>query len=141
MLNRNIVAKAITDYIENQWYSDVAWDIEVTSSDSINYIAVLRYTQSGYDIEDYTFSCTISFDDVQDANDEYVEEEDSDRYMYFSALVDVKDTTIPELHPIWSEDFYTFKETVEKVHKFIKMVYSYLPAHANERSNFWGYND
>lgn len=139
MLNSNTVIKAITDYIENQWYSNIDWDIEITNSGN-NYIAVLRHTQRGYDIEDYTFSCTISFTDVQDDSDSWDLTNENEGTICLSAFVEVEDITIPEIHPIWTEDFYTFNETSSDFYDFIRnKVYHSLPAKG--RFYFFSYND
>lgn len=141
MLDPNAVAQAIKDYIENQWYYRIGWDIEVTSDGDNNYTAILRYTQMGYNTADYTFECIITFDDVQDANEEMAEETDIDRYNYFSALVEVETATVPQVNLIDTEDFYSFKETVDEFYTFLRRVYSMLPARSDERFYFFGYND
>lgn len=139
MLDPNFVINAITDYIENQWYSHIDWEIEITNTGD-SYTVILRHTQGGYDIEDYTFSCTFSFNDVQDASDEFAEElaNEDDGTICLSAFVEVEDITIPEIHPIWTEDFYSFTKTVSDFYNYIRNdVYALLPARANERLYFF----
>ena len=137
-LDSNFVANAIKDFIENQWYSDIDWEIKITNNGS-NYIAFLSYTQSGYEMEDYTFSCTFSFNDVQDDSDEWVEElanEDAGT-ICLSAFVDVDDITFPEIHPIWTDDIYQFNKTISNVYQYIRMVYSALPSKTDDRFYFF----
>lgn len=137
-IDSNVAIRAITDYIENQWYSDIGWEIEIIDNNN-NYTAVLRRTQRGYDIEDYTFSCTFSFNDVQDASDEWVEElaNEDEGTICLSAFVDVDDITIPEIHSIWLEDIYQFNKMVTNLYRFIRAVYATLPSKANERFYFF----
>lgn len=140
MLDTNVVAKAITDYIENQWYSRITWDIEVTADGGNDYTAFLRHTETGYNTADYTFECIITFDDVQDANDEYYED-DLVNHNYFSALVEVESAIAPQANLIDTADFYNYKKFLDEFYTFINKIYYDLPGRTDERFNFFGYND
>ena len=137
-LDSNLVAAAIKDFIFNQWYSTIDWEIKIKNNRD-NYIAFLNYTQGGYDMGDYTFSCTFSFNDVQDASDEWVEElaNEDDGTVCLSAFLDVNDITIPEIHPTLIDDIDQFNETVSNVCKFIRRAYSTLPYKPDERLYFF----
>lgn len=138
----NIVTKAITDYIKNQWYSDIDWDIIIDNNGGDNYIVTLSHTLTGYNISDSTIECIFTFDDVQDATEEMAEEYDNNNYIYLSAFVDVTDAIVPQVNLIDTDDFYSFKETIDKFYTFLRRdVYSDLPANPKERFYFFGYND
>ena len=138
----NIVTKAITDYIKNQWYSDIDWDIIIDNNGGDNYIVTLSHTLTGYNISDSAIECIFTFDDVQDATEEMAEEYDNNNYIYLSAFVDVTDAIVPQVNLIDTDDFYSFKETIDKFYTFLRRdVYSDLPANPKERFYFFGYND
>lgn len=143
MADINMMKKAITDYISNEWDTRGVWNIEINEYGEDNFNVTLRQQERGYDAGDYEFVIEMTFDDVRDATDDpEMEEEDHKTYMWFSALIDVKSCISPQVNLTDTDDLYTFKEDVDYLYTFInREVYSTLPADPMERVYFYGFRD
>ena len=133
-MDPEMIKQGISTYIEEKWINGFyGMNINISVEDKgNNYTAICTFYKEGYggDIRGRTL---ITFRDVRDATDEFVDDGDDD--LWCSAYVDVtcKIDTINTAH---TEDLHEFAKFAESMYEFLNNIYYSLPSES-ERHYFY----
>ena len=134
-MDSEMIKQGIADYIEERWtyhYGIHSDNIVVEYKGNDDYIAICTYYKEGYG-GDIRGSLIITFKDVVDVTDEFVDDGDDD--MWCSAYVDVASVKIDTIDTVHTEDLYHFSEFSKDMYECLYNIYSELPA--NDKFNFY----